>query len=187
MRDYSALSLKQACLSALVRQESQDLSPAALPRTLGRELEAARRLLGTYRITGLRIKTITRGGVDVTEAEKENMMAMIQTRYTIGMTYSLDVSQSTSDCSDDCPNKFFSSSYFESEKLIWETHHMHKKMLPDGEEREWKWARRELYSLDPAGGVLRELRGEMVSGTFSAVMQCETVEKKLQYRFGFLE
>jgi hypothetical protein len=174
MAGFSALTLKQACLKAMVREEGQQLTDLSdLPHTLGRELEAARRVLGHYRFTGIRVDSAVEYGVEVTGEERDRLTTSFYAALS-GRTKVVGVGSSTEKCwAARCPHSVYRSTYFEEGRLIKELRHLHRATMPGWEERLEKENIKDSYYLEQSGELV-----------WTSIINCKnysyTIEKRLQ-------
>jgi hypothetical protein len=160
MRGNSPLTLKQLSLNAAVRG-GQPVAPAALPLTLDRELEAARRLLGRYRITAFEVESVMMDGVDITEQDRDRLaMYYSGNGFAVGGVLAVEGKWGAAPCSD-CEDREVWTSYFEAGRLRREAIHLHGGSVPPGGVR--RADSEDVIRLDSRGRL--EWRSSMVMET----------------------
>jgi hypothetical protein len=147
MAGYSPLSLRQLCINDQVRR-CQDPPGAELPRALGRELWAARRLVGrgnraVFRVDGLHVLSIVKDGMmDLTETLRNTAVTTILPSFqAVGNIVELQLPQESElsplKCVA-CDNTIYHTAYFEEEQVHVARSHRHFNSGPEHQRDSWR-------------------------------------------------
>jgi hypothetical protein len=140
-----------------VVRRGQEPPPTDLPQTLAIQLEAAGRMLGRYTVTDVSVGSVVRDGVDVTEEDRNLLMASLMANLLdtdIVVKISLLNGYSNNCTYVSCPNKEFWHPYFEDGQMIMEVSHLHRVTMPTGKVCQETVTAKNTYRLNCAGELL---------------------------------